>query len=354
MIYAAVAFTIVMLCSAGYGKIKQGNTVPLAGSAVALCIFAGLRDVSFGPDLLAYRNRFLHYVPFVSYAEIVAQYKKGTMKDALFYIIMKFFSDMGCSYQFFIAALTAFYIVTITILIAKNSEKPIISFMMFMSLSWLQFSFTGLRQSLAMGLCTIALILLLNDKKSIASIILILIAGFVHSSAWIFLIAPAVFRFGIKIEKIKFIQVTLISTAVSLLGGSIFRKVVAAIAWNDTLANYANSEISLNWTGFIIQLCFAMVSYVFYDSTVEKDSRYISLYSLMTIGLCFQAFSSVVAEMFRISMYFSIASICVYPAAIKTIKRDDYKSIAFYVSVMFLIYYFFKGEKFITYVPIIN
>ena len=209
MVYATISLAIVMLFSAGYKKIKQGNAIPIWGSALILCLFAGLRDISFGPDLLAYKSRYLNSIPHLSYAEILSQYRSGMIKDGLFYVIMKFFINIGASYQLFIAFITSFYVISVTVLIAKESEKPIISFLMFFTLSWFQFSFTGLRQSLAMAMCTVALTLLINNRRDVTATALIVIAGTVHSSAWIFLIAPNIARLDLKIGKCKFIVATL-------------------------------------------------------------------------------------------------------------------------------------------------
>lgn len=352
MVYATVTFVIMILLSAGYGKIKHGNAISITGSALTLCIFSGLRDISFGVDLFGYQKRFLYYVPFVSYMDIIQQYKQGTIKDGFFYVIMKFFADCGFSYQFFLAMTTGFYIIIVAIFIAKYSKKPAISFMMFMALSWMQFSFTGLRQAVAMGLCVIALMLILKSKRSILAIFFILMAGYVHSSAWIFLIVPIIARLNLRIKKARFFQLTVVSVMLSILGNTLFRKIVAAVAWNSTLADYADSNITLNWTGFIIQLMFSAVSYLTYDETVKDNQNMSLLYSLMAIGLGFQAFSSVIAEMFRVSMYFSIASICVYPSAVMSINKSK-RNLVYYTSAILLVVYFFIGNKYATYTPII-
>lgn len=352
MLCATVAFVIMILFLAGYGKIKQGNAFPIIGAALTLCVFSGLRDISFGTDLLGYQRRYLYYVSYVDYMDIIKQYQQGVMKDGLFYVIMKFFSDCGFSYQFFIAMVTSFYIVVVTILVAKHSKIPLISFMMFVSLSWMPFAFTGLRQAVAMGICVIALLLLLDNKRSILAVLCIFLAGYAHSSAWIFLIAPVIARLDFKIGKARFFQITVASVVLAILGNALFRKIVAAVAWNKTLANYADSNITLNWTGFLIQLMFSAASYLIYDETIKENDDMPLLYSLMAIGLGFQAFSSVVAEMFRISMYFSIASICVYPTAVMSISKSK-RNLAYYTSVVLLIAYFFIGNKYATYVPII-
>lgn len=353
MIYASISLFLVMFSSSFYGKIKQGNFIPIWGSALILIIFSGLRSISFGSDLYSYMNKYLYYVPHVAYTDIFNLYMQGATKDGFFYMLMKAFTDFNISFQFFLMFVTASYIISTTRFIEKKGKAIIISFMMFVTLPWLQFSFTGLRQTLAMSICLIALMQLLENPKIYKSVVFICIAGLFHSSAWIFLIAPLVFLFKIKIGKIRFVQLTVISILLSVLGDTFFRSMINALAWNQTLANYATTDISLNWSGFIIQMMFAVVSYYFYDTLVEKDKDYGFLYSLMAIGVAMQALSSVVAEMFRVSMYFSIVSICIYPAAILSIKRRQYRILAYYLSILLLLAYFFEANRFSTYIPII-
>ena len=60
MVFATITLIVVILFLSFYGKIKQGNAIPIIGSISALSLFAGLRDISFGPDLFIYQNRFFH------------------------------------------------------------------------------------------------------------------------------------------------------------------------------------------------------------------------------------------------------------------------------------------------------
>lgn len=353
MIYASISLFLVMFSSSFYGKIKQGNFIPIWGSAFILIIFSGLRSISFGSDLYSYMNEYLYYVPQVAYTDIFNLYMQGATKDGFFYILMKAFTDFNISFQFFLMFVTASYIISTTRFIEKKGKAIIISFMMFVALPWLQFSFTGLRQTLAMSICLIALMQLLGNSKIYKPVSLICIAGLFHSSAWVFLLAPIIYLFKLKIGRVRFIQLTVLSILLSILGETFFRGMINVLAWNKSLANYATTDVSLNWSGFIIQMMFAIVSYYFYDALIEKDKDYVFLYSLMAIGVAMQALSSVVAEMFRVSMYFSIVSICIYPAAILSIKRRQYRILAYYLSILLLLAYFFEANRFSTYIPII-
>ncbi|WP_293828758.1 EpsG family protein [uncultured Phascolarctobacterium sp.] len=353
MIYASISLFLVMFFSSFYGKIKQGNFIPIWGSAFILIIFAGLRSISFGSDLYSYMNEYLYYVPQVAYTDIFNLYMQGATKDGFFYMLMKAFTDFNISFQFFLMFVTASYIISTTYFVEKKAKAIIISFMMFVALPWLQFAFTGLRQTVAMSICLIALTQLLGNSKIYKPVSLICIAGLFHSSAWVFLLAPIIYLFKLKIGRVRFIQLTVLSILLSILGETFFRGMINVLSWNKSLANYATTDVSLNWSGFIIQMMFAIVSYYFYDALIEKDKDYGFLYSLMAIGVAMQALSSVIAEMFRVSMYFSIVSICIYPAAILSIKRKRYRILAYYLSILLLLAYFFEANRFGTYIPII-
>ena len=355
MIYASISLLLVMFSSSFYGKIKQGNFIPIWGSAFILIIFAGLRSISFGSDLYSYMNEYLYYVPHIAYTDIFNLYMQGATKDGFFYMLMKAFTDFNISFQFFLMFVTAGYIISTTYFVGKKAKAKaiIISFMMFVALPWLQFAFTGLRQTVAMSICLIALTQLLGNSKIYKPVSLICIAGLFHSSAWVFLLAPIIYLFKLRIGRMRFIQLTVLSILLSILGETFFRGMINVLAWNKSLANYATTDVSLNWSGFIIQMMFAIVSYYFYDALIEKDKDYEFLYSLMAIGVAMQALSSVVAEMFRVSMYFSIVSICIYPAAILSIKRRQYRILAYYLSILLLLAYFFEANRFGEYIPII-
>lgn len=353
MIYATTTLIIVMVLSSSYGKVKQGNALPIIGSMLALCIFSSCRSVSFGPDLMNYATKYTRDIPYLDYSEIIRQYTSGLMKDGLFYILMKLCIEIGLSYQVFISIVTSFFIVTVTWLISRYSKYPILSFMMFISLSWLQFSFTGLRQAMAMGCCSLAIGIMASNKRPYLGLVLILIAGLFHSSAFLFLFAFVVYKLKFKITPFRFVVLILSSVAMVLLGGVVFRRVVNMIAWNETLASYATSSVSLNWTGFLIQLAVSCFTFYMYRDVIDEYPVMNIFYTIMAIGTAFQAFAGIVAEMFRISMYFSITSICVFPAAIRVIKKDRWRRVAFYGSIVLLFVYFIVGDKFATYVPII-
>lgn len=352
MIYATVTLIIVMILSSSYGKIKQGNALPIIGSVLSLCIFSSCRSVSFGPDLTYYATQYTRVIPFLDYIEIIRQYTSGLMKDGIFYIFMKLCIEIGLSYQAFISIVTSFYIVTVSWMISRYSKCPILSFMMFISLSWLQFSFTGLRQAMAMGCCSLAIGILASNKRPLLALVLILIAGLFHTSGFTFLFAFVVYKLKFKITPIRFVVLILSSVAMALWGSVVFRKIVTMIAWNETLAYYATSSVSLNWTGFLIQLTISCFSFYMYRDVVDEHPEMNLFYTLMAIGTAFQAFAGIIAEMFRISMYFSIASICVFPVAIQAIKNDQWRKAAFYGSIVILFAYFIAGNKFAMYVPI--
>jgi len=70
---------------------------------------------------------------------------------------------------------------------------------------------------------------------------------------------------------------------------------------------------------------------------------------LLGIALVFQSMSTILAEMFRISMYFSVFYIILFPRAIKTVRNKTIRVIVETgFCVVFLVYLFFISS---TYLP---
>lgn len=62
----------------------------------------------------------------------------------------------------------------------------------------------------------------------------------------------------------------------------------------------------------------------YYKENIREESKDISLYNLMFMGLVFQTFTPIIGEFFRISMYFSILNIALIPNTLimEKIRRD--------------------------------
>ena len=109
---------------------------------------------------------------------------------------------------------------------------------------------------------------------------------------------------------------------------------------------YLNDGTALTISGFIIQLAIYLFCLLYKKEVLKSDTSNISLYNLLFLGLVFQVFSAVIAEFFRISMYFSIFSLVLIPKAIGTIKNKKLRAIIYLLVLLALVLYIYWTGSF--------
>jgi hypothetical protein len=107
---------------------------------------------------------------------------------------------------------------------------------------------------------------------------------------------------------------------------------------------YVDRERALNFSGFVVQVCMFVFNLFYYLKLTKEDENAIILYNMAFIGLSLQLFSSMIAEFFRLSYYFSFANILLVPLSIKT--EPDKKTrdmLTIIISLLFIVYTFWNG-----------
>jgi hypothetical protein len=86
-------------------------------------------------------------------------------------------------------------------------------------------------------------------------------------------------------------------------------------------SGYLEQTAGLSFAGFIIQVLMFIFCMYYYSEVSKKYKTANILYNLAFLGILFQLFSSMIAEIFRISMYFSFFNIILIPMAI-SVERE--------------------------------
>jgi EpsG family len=309
-------------------------------AGLLLFIIASFRTIHFGPDVMGYVDRYIS-LTYESLSLYWNYFISGEGKDPIFYLSSKIISNLNMGYQMWLAILSGIFIFSVSKLIYKHSDEPYISFISLISLGYFFFSLTGLRQTLALSILLLSYDSLRN-KKLIKFIIMVIIASLFHSSALVFLIAYPLANMKIGIKHVfgivgSFIFATFFENAI--------RDLITIISWSDQLYEYSERSASLTISGFIIQLCIYLFCLLYKKEVLQSDIRNLILYNLLFIGVILQAFATVIAEFFRISMYFSIYSIVLIPIAINTIKDNNIKVIVYlFVNMALIVYILWNGD----------
>lgn len=266
-------------------------------AAVVLTFFAALRSSIVGPDGLVYAQYFKD-VQELSYSGIFLKFDK----EPLFYVTIKLLQELGVTLQVWYAIIGGMFAFAIMFIVRQYSQQPLVSILAMFSLGYYTFSFTGLRQTMALSIVTISFYFI-EKKKYMWGIWLILFASIFHNSALIFLLVVL-----IRDRKLKIWQYALGMLVglglVILFRPQVYAFISETVESIERFEGYAGYTHGLSWAGFIIQCMIFIFCIIVYNG---KDKQYLLNVSFQ--GVAFQMLAVLMAEFFRISMYFNVFNI---------------------------------------------
>ncbi len=342
-VYEITVFSIVIIAVAfHYGKGNDKYKF-IFTSMFLLFLISALRNGYYTGDTFRYQIRYDTYRGY-SLRQMLDLYRNEKLKDPTYYLTGWFFSRLFKNSQWWLAFLSAFFCFASGRLIYKKSLAPLVSIIMLAILTYFKFSMTGLRQSVA-----IALVLLsypfLEKKKLVPFVITVILASLYHQTALIFLIAYPLSR--VKIGKYHVVF------AIAMLGILYLYQDWLLGVLNNALGEeeryggvLGGNAATLTISGFIIQGFIFAFSMFYYRRMLQRDKDSIVLYNLSFLGIVFQLYSTFIATIFRISLYFSIFNIIL--AANVTECEDNEKDRQFVrgLIIAVLLIYMLQGGKY--------
>ena len=283
--------------------------------SVLLILLMGLRHETCFIDTVRYVGGY-NILKNASFSQI----PNLMNKDSTFWIFSKLVGSIsGYSYTVWLFLLGAMYVIPIAILIRKYSLNSTYSYIVFWALGFCFFSMTGLRQTLAFSLIVVAFIFLM-EKRPAMFIFTVLAASLFHITAAIFIIAYPITL--IPINKKTICLYAIAALLLQVFGRSLLYMLIQS---NDRFVGYEDFH-GANLSGLIIQiLIFAYSLYYLQDELDLPINK--TLFHMCLLGIVFQSVATHVAEMFRISMYFSIFNIVLFANAITSTYKDPTLSI---------------------------
>lgn len=314
----------------------------------------GLRDTSVGMDTLGYTEDFYRFAN-MSFSEMWG-YAFQT-KEPLYVIISWLPSLFSDSYTSFLLIWALFPVCSLFHVLKgelQDSQDYMIAILVFFLLGLFAFYVAGIRQTAALSLVLFACSKYLKAPKvlikfSIKSIfrtvavykfvIFMALAYLIHNSSVLFLLAiPFLFvrvrwwyillTFGFFFvgKYVKIDQVVLFSK----------------LFFEDRFVAYGTVyESSQSLSAFIMQLILFVICFLVKDKLVDKDTQNNFFFNMLFLGLFFQSLSEMMAEMARISFYFSMFAMVLVPRAIREYPSNNKKLIYPGFVIVCLYYLFF-------------
>lgn len=305
-------------------------------SIVLLFLMMGLRADSIGPDTQRYCFRYVMEANRTWREILYAPFSLGDSN----YGFLTFNKLIGMVFPYFypiyLLAVSGIISYALYRFLKEFSVHCFFSLIMLIALGFVFFFMSGIKQTLAIAFVLLSFIELYNDNK-IQYLILVLVAALFHNTALIALLALPVYK--LKIKRLYFLIVPLM-VVFTLSFQSVISSTLQMLVSEGKYSVYGNDYVATgNLTGLYIQVVIIAVTLLLTGEKIKFDHRLQFFVSLYSIGIFFQALTPVVAEFFRISMYFSITGCVMLPYAVENsrIKQKHGVSAAL---IIFLCAYF--------------
>ncbi|MBR1983742.1 MAG: EpsG family protein [Clostridia bacterium] len=327
--FLAGAFLLSPICK--NQKYKNLYLILIWASLVFITAF---RSYSYYTDTVGY----YHSYTFNANRDLSVLFSNvinGEGKDPFYHFCSALFSHAGLDFRVWLIAVSSVYYGGFVYVVKRFSNLPFISVFGLVALSYVFFTMTGIRQTIAMGFTFFAFVKA-YDKKLIPFLLFIIAGWAFHSSALIFLLV-----YPLMHRRIGLLQVALLVVAMGmavLFPGAI-NTIVRELAWNEDLANYANVTTGLSIFGYVIQLLLAGGSILIAHEYCFTSKEGVALINMAVLGLVFQSFVINIDNIFRLSMYFSVYGVVLVGNALSKLNdRNTYYVFYTIVCVAFVSY----------------
>ena len=290
-----IAIMVVCLYFSLGGKTQKKKCI-IAVSTI-MTLFSGFRSWWYG-DLVKYYTRYLNE----STSSLRELYKTNGLRNIGLTVANKFayslFGEYGYEVLLFLIALFSAY--TLGKLIAMYSSSSYWSYLMYLSMGFYAFTLSGLKQTIAMSFCCLAMIALLQDNIK-RFLIMVGLGALFHAPALVFLVAYPFSRK--KFDKWYVIVVATLMTVMYLYRNQLvyfFEDAYRSEAAADAMLAQEVSGVGGRFIGMMLIMMLAMML----RPLTLKDRIYTKVFNMMVLAAAFQMMSVFNNTYTRLADYF--------------------------------------------------
>lgn len=309
------------------GKKKKNYIILMA----ALHAFvSGFRYKLLTGDLQKYAYTFLTVKDKDWFSEDV--FSEG--RNFLFMWFLKAVNQItDGNFQIVLIIIAVFIELAVAIVVFKHSPSPWISYLIWNCFGFYSFGFSALKQSFAMGFILLAFSAIM-EKKPVKFIIFVVIAGFIHFPAFIFL--PA---YIIASRKITY-KNAIIYIVIAILIFALRNDIVELSS--DFYYEDKNFVSSGRISGRFLMLCLIIIAGVFIKGV--DGIKFSTVLSIVAIGTIIQLFSSFDNVFTRLADYYLQMLIVFIPMIFTDFEDEKYDD----SSVSYKLFLSKKQKKLLT------
>ena len=312
IIYFAVLIICLVYSRSGQAEKKKCVTIV----TIIMTLGSGLRTWWYG-DLIKYYTRFLTESS-LSLREVFATIG---LRNIGLTLVNKFaysiFGEYGYDVLLFCIALFSAY--TLGMVIVAYSPSAYWSYLMYFSMGFYIFTLSGLKQTIAMGFCCLAMIALLRDNFK-QFMILVIIGALFHTPALIFAIAYPLSRKKYDIWYVIFVA--------ALMAAMYFYRNQLAYYLEDIYHSEQAAEAVLatnssgvggRFIGMLMILALAM----WLRPLTANDLTYSKVFSVMVLAAIIQLMATFSNTYTRLADYYYQFIVLFVPMFLRPITRKN-------------------------------
>lgn len=332
MVY--IIFFIVLILGAIIVP-KQGRNNFIATVSLLFWAIIGLRDISIGTDTAGYVAGFQS--AYNGPLKLFVTDAKEPLYIAFTWILAQLF-DNYTIYLLFWGAFPAFSIYWICKNELNTSSEFLLSMLVVFILGFYAFYVAGIRQTAAISVCLFSW-QFLKKNKLIPFFLTVAVAYLFHNSALLFALV-----YFLRFLKVRWYYLVAV-VGFFFLGNVIKISQLIALSaffFEDRFGTYGNTyESELSKSGFFMQLILYIICFLQKDRLIKKDENTNFLFGITLVGLVFMSLTGMIAEMWRMAMYFSIFFILLLPKAISCYPLKVRKVLYMIFTLGCLVYLFY-------------
>ena len=325
MVYVVFFFILILATFIMRGREDSRRYLFLI--MVLLFAIIGFRDIAVGTDTLTYTEDFFRFSR-MSFSRMI-RYAFDS-KEPLYVIISWIPSLLSDSYTSFLLVWALFPICSLYNVFKRelqNSKDYMIAILVFFLLGLFAFYVAGIRQTAALSLVFYAgsKYLSIPKKFSIKAVVkgkavfkftlFIGLAYMIHNSSMLFLLAIPFLFLKVQWWYLPF------ALGCFFIGKYVHIEQIVLLSklfFEDRFAAYGTIyESSQNFSALIMQVILFIICFSVKDKLIERNVQNNFLFNMMFLGLVFQSLSGMMAEMARISFYFSMFAMVLVPRAFR-------------------------------------
>lgn len=328
-----IIFFILVFVISNVSKTKVSRASFL--TALAFWLLMGLRDVSVGTDTIDYVTNYFSRFHGMGFNEVLQEMNDES--EPLFTLFTWFISLLTTNYSIYLLFCAAFPAIALHKLLKQELEKSsdlMLSYLLIFLLGLFTFFVAGLRQTITISLGIYAYSLIKEKEpakflkfkivKLGRYLLIVLIGYFFHNSILILAFVAVLLPFlqRIRIQWWYIIPISMLYFIGSFISlGNL--DIITTYLFSDRYEAYFSEEYTsqMSATAFFIQLILFMTCFVVRHKLEVEDRSNILLLNLVMIGLVFQSMSSMIADMFRVSYYFSIFYVILIPRVLRIMSK---------------------------------